>query len=112
MRVDVTRRENISRHALAIAIVKRQKDVEAQVAQWRTRAERAESDVETLKSALRQFDADPENCLETLPTLQPLDPNTLENNPQSSSILDDLHQHQSTLEVFLRNVHALRTAQV
>jgi len=112
MRVDVTPRENISRQALAVAIVKRQKDLEAQVAQWRTRAEQAESEMVTLKSALRQFDANPDNCLETLPTLQSKDPITLENNLQSSSILDDLHQHQSTLEVFLRNVHALRTAQV
>eukprot|EP00210_Caulerpa_lentillifera_P002117 g2031.t2 len=118
MRMDVIQKEHNLRDALAIAIIKRQKDLEAQIGHWKTRADQAERELQSMKSALVQFrsetDAEFEDSLMKLPTLQmicysPLDSTTIND---SISIPEDLRQHQSSLEVFLRNVHALRTAQL
>lgn len=94
------------RQALAIAIVKERKQLTNASSVWKERALKAEAELRQLKASLEGLPSD-DAFLEKLSQL-----NELVAAERPSAAVDDVLRRQATLSTFLKNAHALRTAQV
>ena len=105
------REEPFLRDALAFAIVKERRAMAEDIERWKARAVAAETELDTLKASLRGSPS----CDAFLRSLAELDV-CLSQTPTvvdaTDSTAKELEARRQTLAVFLRNVHALRTAQV
>ena len=105
------REEPLLRDALAFAIVKERRAMAEETERWRTRAMAAEAELDTLTASLRGTPS----CDAFLRNLAELDacfPQTPTMTDAIDSTAKELQARRQALAVFLRNVHALRTAQV
>ena len=90
-----------------MAIVKERREAKRETHRWKERALEAEAELRSLKASIEGRPID-EGFLKQLTELEELTP---ERHPPHSAI-DDVRDRRTTFSIFLKNVHALRAAQV